>query len=75
MRVESTVAAGWASSRVARRRDLLGSGAATAVTLGGILLLVFTWMGIRAAVLAANCSAWGGSGAWSSQWSGGTAAP
>ena len=32
--------------------------AATAVTLGGILLLVFAWMGIRAAVLARNCSAW-----------------
>ncbi len=51
--------------------------AATAVTLGGILLLVFTWMGIRAAVLAANCSAW--EREWrlvEPQWSGrGTAAP
>jgi hypothetical protein len=51
--------------------------AATAVTLGGILLLVFAWMGIRAAVLASNCSAW--EREWrlvEPHWSGrGTAAP
>ena len=51
--------------------------AATAVILGGILLLVFAWMGIRAAVLAANCSAW--EREWrlvEPHWSGrGTAAP
>ena len=51
--------------------------AATAVTLGGILLLVFAWMGIRAAVLATNCSAW--EREWrlvEPRWSGrGTAAP
>jgi hypothetical protein len=51
--------------------------AATAVTLGGILLLVFAWMGIRAAVLATNCSAW--EREWrlvEPHWSGrGTAAP
>ena len=51
--------------------------AATAVTLGGILLLVFAWMGIRAAVLATNCSGW--EREWrlvEPRWSGrGTAAP
>ena len=51
--------------------------AATAVSLGGILLLVFAWMGIRAAVLATNCSAW--EREWrlvEPRWSGrGTAAP
>jgi hypothetical protein len=51
--------------------------AGVAVTLGGALLLVFTWMGIRAAVLATNCSAW--EREWrlvEPRWSGrGTAAP
>jgi len=32
--------------------------AGTAVTLGGILLLVFAWMGVRSLVLARNCTAW-----------------
>jgi hypothetical protein len=51
--------------------------AGTAVTLGGILLLVFAWMGVRAVVLARNCTAW--ERQWrlvEPQWSGrGTAAP
>ena len=45
--------------------------------LGGILLLVFVWMGVRAVVLARNCTAW--ERQWrlvEPQWSGrGTAAP
>ena len=32
--------------------------AAIAVTLGGGLLLVFAWMGVRAMVLSRNCAAW-----------------
>ena len=32
--------------------------AATAVVLGGVLLLVFLWLGVRALVLSRNCSAW-----------------
>jgi len=28
------------------------------VTLGGGLLLVFAWMGVRAMVLSRNCAAW-----------------
>lgn len=32
--------------------------AATAVVLGGGLLLVLIWLGVRALVLARNCSAW-----------------
>jgi hypothetical protein len=32
--------------------------AATAVVFGGILLLVFVWLGVRALVLSRNCSAW-----------------
>ena len=32
--------------------------AGTAVALGGILLLVFAWMGVRSLVLARNCTAW-----------------
>jgi hypothetical protein len=32
--------------------------AAVAVTLGGGLLLVFAWMGVRALVLSRNCTAW-----------------
>jgi hypothetical protein len=32
--------------------------AATAVTLGGFLLLVFAWMGVRALILSRNCCAW-----------------
>lgn len=51
--------------------------AATAVTLGGLLLLVLAWMGVRAAVVASNCNAW--EREWrlvEPHWSGrGTAAP
>ena len=32
--------------------------AATAVALGGVLLLVLLWLGVRAMVLSRNCSAW-----------------
>ncbi len=51
--------------------------AGTVVTLGGGLLLVFVWMGVRAAVLSRNCAAW--EREWQlvePRWSGrGTAAP
>jgi hypothetical protein len=51
--------------------------AAIAVVLGGGLLLVFAWMGVRALVLSRNCAAW--EREWrlvEPQWSGrGTAAP
>jgi hypothetical protein len=51
--------------------------AAIAVVLGGGLLLVFTWIGVRAVVLSRNCAAW--EREWrlvEPQWSGrGTAAP
>jgi len=50
---------------------------ATAVALGGCLLLVFAWMGVRALVISRNCVAW--EREWrlvEPQWSGrGTAAP
>jgi hypothetical protein len=50
---------------------------AIAVTLGGGLLLVFAWMGVRAMVLSRNCTAW--EREWrlvEPQWTGrGTAAP
>ena len=32
--------------------------AGVAVSLGGVLLLVFAWLGVRAVVLARNCTAW-----------------
>jgi hypothetical protein len=51
--------------------------AVTAVTLGGFLLLVFAWIGVRALVLSRNCCAW--EREWrlvEPRWSGrGTAAP